>query len=107
MANNATSALTADAEAVMTHNPMATPKRSVSASFALTMNAAACAACLAPSASPEIQSPHGSKKEMALPELAETLIDPDPREPEATALELDELWSFVLKRASKRWIWIA
>jgi insertion element IS1 protein InsB len=44
---------------------------------------------------------------MTLPELAETLMAPDPQEPEATTLELDELWSFVLKRASKRWIWVA
>jgi IS1 family transposase len=32
---------------------------------------------------------------------------PDPEKPETMALELDELWSFVLKRARKRWIWIA
>ena len=32
---------------------------------------------------------------------------PDADDPEATALELDELWSFVLKKARKRWIWIA
>lgn len=25
----------------------------------------------------------------------------------ATVLELDELWSFVLRRANKRWVWIA
>jgi IS1 family transposase len=42
-----------------------------------------------------------------LPELQETLIEPDPAEPEASILELDELWSFVFKRANKRWIWIA
>jgi insertion element IS1 protein InsB len=42
-----------------------------------------------------------------LPELSETLIEPDPAEPEATTLELDELRSFVTKRANKRWIWIA
>jgi insertion element IS1 protein InsB len=107
MENNATSALTVDAAAAMTHNPTATLSRSASVSFALTTNAAACVGCLAPSASPEIPSPHGSKKEMTLPELRETLIDPDPHEPEATTLELDELWSFVLKRASKRWIWVA
>jgi insertion element IS1 protein InsB len=106
MANNATSALTAAAEAVLTHNPTAILKKNVSASFALTMNAAACVVCLVPSASLAIPSPHGSKKEMTLPELRETLIAPDPHEPEATVLELDELWSFVLKRASKRWIWI-
>ncbi len=44
---------------------------------------------------------------MTLPELGETLIEPDPAEPETSILELDELWSFVLKRANKRWLWIA
>jgi IS1 family transposase len=42
---------------------------------------------------------------MSLPELSQTLAEPDPAE--AVALELDELWSFVLKRANKRWVWIA
>jgi len=42
---------------------------------------------------------------MSLPELSETLAEPDPEQ--AVALELDELWSFVLKRANKRWVWIA
>ena len=42
---------------------------------------------------------------MNLPELQETLTAPDPAE--ATALELDELWSFVLERANKRWVWVA
>jgi IS1 family transposase len=41
---------------------------------------------------------------MSLPELSETLVEPAPAAP---ALELDELWSFVLKRANKRWVWIA
>ncbi len=35
--------------------------------------------------------------------MSETLVLPD----EAPILELDELWSFVLKKAHKRWIWIA
>ena len=37
--------------------------------------------------------------------MQETLCTPDPAA--AVALELDELWSFVLKRANKRWIWVA
>ena len=32
---------------------------------------------------------------------------PDPNDQEATTLELDELWSFVLKKAHKKWSWIA
>ena len=47
------------------------------------------------------------KKHAALPELSETLDVPDPQDPTAGDLELDELRSFVLKRASKRWVWIA
>jgi insertion element IS1 protein InsB len=39
--------------------------------------------------------------------LSETLIVPDVKDAEATVLELDELWSFVLKKANKAWIWIA
>src|SRR5215212_1201170 len=91
----------------MTRNPMATPKRSASGYYAPTTSAAACAGFPAPSASPGRPSPVGSKKEAALPELSETLAKPDPAEPASAALELDELWSFVLKRANKRWVWAA
>lgn len=47
------------------------------------------------------------KKFQALPELSETLLEPDPEEPETTTLELDELWSFVLRKGCKRWVWLA
>ena len=36
-----------------------------------------------------------------------TLVAPNPSDPDATTLELDELWSFVLKKTNKAWIWIA
>ncbi len=37
-----------------------------------------------------------------MPDLRETLVEvADP------VLELDELWSFVLKKTRKRWIWLA
>ena len=39
--------------------------------------------------------------------MSETLIVPEVNDAEATVLELDELWSFVLKKANKAWIWIA
>jgi IS1 family transposase len=39
--------------------------------------------------------------------LRETLVQPDATNPEATTLELDELWSFVLQKANQVWIWIA
>jgi IS1 family transposase len=39
--------------------------------------------------------------------LKTTLVAPDPDDPEATTLELDELWSFVLKKSNQAWIWIA
>jgi insertion element IS1 protein InsB len=39
--------------------------------------------------------------------LSETLLEPDAHDAEARELELDELWSFVLKKTNKAWIWIA
>jgi len=47
------------------------------------------------------------KKVAQLPPLPTTLLAPDPEVPAATTLELDELWSFVLKKAHDLWIWIA
>jgi len=44
---------------------------------------------------------------MALPELQETLLAPGSQGPTTTMLELDKLWSSVLKRANKRWVRIA
>jgi IS1 family transposase len=107
MVNNAISVQSADAEAVTTRNPTVTPSKNASASFALTTSAVVYADWLALSASPDRPSPRGSKKERTLPELAETWIAADPQELGMTTLELDELWSFVLKRSNKRWIWVA
>jgi IS1 family transposase len=39
--------------------------------------------------------------------LSETLLPPDANDAEATVLELNELWSFVLKKTNQAWIWIA
>ncbi len=39
----------------------------------------------------------------ALPDLVATLIPAQPDD----VLELDELWSFVLRKSNKRWVWIA
>ena len=47
------------------------------------------------------------KKAEQLPPLRDTLVAPDPNDEEASILELDELWSFVLKRKNQVWIWIA
>jgi len=38
-----------------------------------------------------------------LPELSSTLVEAQTDD----VLELDELWSFVLKKSNKRWIWLA
>jgi hypothetical protein len=35
-----------------------------------------------------------------LPPLEATLVAPDPEKPETAALDLDELWSFVLKKST-------
>ncbi len=42
------------------------------------------------------------KKVTELPDLSATLV-----EVQEPVLEVDELWSFVLRKARKRWIWIA
>src|SRR5512135_484518 len=47
------------------------------------------------------------KKAARLPALSETLIPPDVNDAEATVLELDELWSCVLKKTKQAWIRIA
>jgi IS1 family transposase/transposase-like protein len=47
------------------------------------------------------------KKARDLPPLRKTLIPPDPNDPTATVLELDELWSFVCKKLNQVWIWFA
>jgi len=47
------------------------------------------------------------KKVAQLPPLWTTLVIPDPENTASTILELDELWSFVLKKAHDSWIWIA
>ena len=39
--------------------------------------------------------------------MSETLVDPDAKDPEATTMEIDELWSFVDNKGNKIWIWIA
>ncbi len=39
----------------------------------------------------------------ALPDLEDTLLPVEPDD----VLELDELWSFVLKKSRKRWLWTA
>jgi IS1 family transposase len=107
MANNASYAMTADAIAASIHSLMATLSKHAKQSCVPMKSAAVYAACLGPSVSPETLSPRGSKKAERLPPLSQTLLAPDAGKPETQALELDELWSFVLKRASKRWIWVA
>jgi len=39
--------------------------------------------------------------------LNTTILEPDPSDTAATDLELDEVWSFVLKKTQKRWILMA
>lgn len=43
------------------------------------------------------------KKAIAKPAIEDTLQPPEQED----VLELDEVWSFVQKRANKRWLWIA
>jgi IS1 family transposase len=73
-----------------------------------TKNAAACVASPAQIARLWGHSVQLDQKKVAqLPPLRTTLVIPDPGDPTSTTLELDELWSFVLKKAHDSWIWIA
>jgi insertion element IS1 protein InsB len=70
-------------------------------------NAVVCVASRAPSGFLAPPCPVGLKKVAQLPPLCATLLAPDPEDPTSTNLELDELWSFVFKKANDSWIWIA
>ena len=47
------------------------------------------------------------KKFGELEALKASLMRPQPYDSASRVLELDELWSFVRKKANKRWVWIA
>jgi insertion element IS1 protein InsB len=47
------------------------------------------------------------KKAHRLPSLTQMLIPTVPADPTTVTLELDELWSFVCKKANQRWMWFA
>ena len=98
--------MTAGVTAARTHSLMATLSRHAKQSCAPIKSAAVYAACLAPSVSPGTPSPRGSKKAGRLPELSATLLAPEAAKPETAALERTNS-EFVLKRASKRWVWVA
>ena len=85
--------------------PTPTPPKGARRSLALTRNAPLSGDSRAPSGSRATPSPAGSKKAASLPSLARTLPPAPPSE--GLVLELDELWSFVGKKANKRWVWLA
>jgi IS1 family transposase len=70
-------------------------------------NVAVCVALHARLASLAPPCPLGSKKVAQLPPFSTTLVVPDPGDAASTTLELDELWSFVLKKVNQVWVWIA
>lgn len=102
MAVSGTCAAIASSAAASNRAPMPTPQKNANKYFVPMTSAAVCAVCRAPSASRATPSRLGLKKVTDLPALCETLL-----EVEDPVLELDELWSFVLKKARKRWVWIA
>src|SRR5258707_3111199 len=107
MANSCIAAVRAHGKVARTPLPSPIPKPAARRSCMPLKNAAACVASLAPSGSRAPPCPVGSKKVAQLPPLRHTLLAPDPEDPTSTILELDELWSFVLKKAHDSWIWIA
>ena len=94
------------------HIPTLTPMthKGVRRSCALTRSALASEALPAPSVFHATPLPVGSKKAARLPSLERTLLPaPSSQKKEGghILLELDELWSFVGRKADKRWVWIA
>src|SRR5205085_12705513 len=104
MANSVIGVTTATVAVAIIHNREAIPKPKKNKFSPLTKNALRCAAWSASSASRAKPSAPGLKKEDALPDLSPTLVE---LASHAAELELDELWSFVLKMICKCWIWIA
>src|SRR5438552_812063 len=107
MANSCIAAVRADGKVARTPLPTSIPKAAARRSCMPIKNAAVCAVSRAPSGFRVPPSQVGSKKVAQLPPLWTTLLAPDPKDPTSTILELDELWSFVLKKAHDSWIWIA
>jgi len=65
------------------------------------MNAQACAGLRVSLGSAAKHWPPGSKKVAEAPAIEDTLMPVQPED----VLEFDEMWSFVLKRKHKRWLW--
>ncbi len=107
MASNCIAAARADGKAARTRLPMRIRKLAAKRFCRPIKNAAVCAASRARLASPAQRYQVGSKKVAQLPPFSTTLVTPDPQDTTSTTLELDELWSFVLKKANRSWIWIA
>ncbi len=80
--------------------------KGVRRSCAPTRNAPLSGASRVPSECRATPSHAGSKKAARLPPLSRTL-SPAPPSAEDLVLERDELWSFVGRKADKRWVWIA
>src|SRR3712207_6820472 len=104
-ASRSTSATIAVGKAARTPAPTPMRPKGARRSLAFTRNALVFGAWRAPSGSRATPSRAGSKKAASLPPLARTLPPAPPSED--LVLELDELWSFVGKKADKRWVWLA
>ncbi len=108
MVNSPIAAVPADGKAVRNRLPTPMAKRAAKRSCMLLKHAAVCAASRARIAGlwhDRIQL--DQKKGAQFAPLQITLLAPDPEDPASTTLELDELWSFVLKKADDSWIWVA
>src|SRR5215210_3034961 len=82
------------------------PHKGVRRSLALTRSVLASEVLPVPSGFRATPLRAGSKKAARLPPLERNLLPPAPSS-ERAVLELDELWSFVGRKADERWVWIA
>lgn len=105
MANSVLGVTTASVAAATIHHHELTQQQKKNNSSPPVPNAVLCAGGSASAASRVKAAASGSKKEAALPDLSATLVEPEA--PAATELELDELWSLVMKKRRNRWMSIA
>jgi insertion element IS1 protein InsB len=110
MASSCIAAVRADGKVARTRHPMPTRTLAAKRSCMPIKNAAVCVASpalIAGLSDHRVQLDQKKVAQYSRAQVCTTLLAPDPEDPTSTILELDELWSFVLKKAHDFWIWMA
>ena len=106
-ASKNTAAAPVNAKVATTHNCLAIRPNDEKKFCGPIKNAVVCVDLNERSGLRGVPSLVGLKKDQQCPALADTLIAPDPHDPDAATLELDEMWSFVRRKTNQSWVWLA